>query len=326
MARKRMKPKIQPAVMKIALSAPAGASYVDLSQCASILNRRFYRQGLNWAVSHFTVYKPTPTESGASAVAIHKLPDTWVMSNAWEKGFRAWQHMIKNATDETQMQSLKGKFLDFKIFANAGHHTAGVSANLLPYDSSNNQANRGQWDMSTVELNAGPGFPAQSFPYELVAVGPNPAAAGASGLNAKSLINGYSVSRALPYNQDPNVPADADSTAENWILSIFNEGTTQDEEVVEMLQSTGDQAPYPYEGDGTNIDTMYPGGQTQLPALQIHDAGYFNAGTNANKLTLEGGTFPCGLMEIVSSEACTILITLVPGSHRGYLAESMTEM
>jgi len=54
----RRNSKIQPAMMtmRFSITVPPGIAarnYIDLSQSASILNRRFYRQGLNWAVAGF---------------------------------------------------------------------------------------------------------------------------------------------------------------------------------------------------------------------------------------------------------------------------------
>ena len=55
MARRRTsRSKIQPAVMTMTFaSSESGASteFIDLSQVASLMNRRFYRQGINWAVA-----------------------------------------------------------------------------------------------------------------------------------------------------------------------------------------------------------------------------------------------------------------------------------
>lgn len=325
---KRMKSKIQPAELKIVLQMrSSGYHYVDLSQCASILNRRFYRQGLNWAVSHFTFYKSTPTTgTDAAGVSVSKLPTSWVLSNAWEKSFRAWQKMIDNATDDSGTQSIKGKFLDYKIFMNAAHHTAGVSANLLPIDTAANVATPGQWDMSTIEV---PGVTSgAATTWDLIAIGPNNPGAGASGNDAKSLIVGYANSRALPDIADPNTPDDASDIGANWILSLFTDGTEQDGAVMQTLETTGDLAPYPFENDGTNTDTMYPGGETQLPGSRIVGASYFNTGTNANKVVIEGDNFPCGLVELYNStdDTISVIVHMVPGSHRGYLAESMTEM
>ena len=121
--------KIQPAAMTLAFTIPAvsGASYIDLSQVASLVNRRFYRQGINWAVAGFKVLTGSNL---TGSFKISKLPNTWVMSNAWEKSFRAWQRMNNEALDETP--SVRPKFLDFKIYANEQHHAQGFAANLFP--------------------------------------------------------------------------------------------------------------------------------------------------------------------------------------------------
>ena len=95
---KRMK-KIEPAVQtmmfnfSVPISDPPESTttkFIDLSQCASLLNRRFYRQGINWAVSGF---KFLTGADSTGIITIQKLPETWIMSNSWEKGFRNWQRM-----------------------------------------------------------------------------------------------------------------------------------------------------------------------------------------------------------------------------------------
>ncbi len=335
MARKRMKSKIQPAVQTLTFATSGvtplntGIFFIDLSQCASLMNRRFYRQGLNWAVAGIKILTP-----GQGSLTVQKLPNTWVMSNAWEKGFRAWQKMIDNATDDSGTQSVKGKFLDFKIYADKEHHRQGFGANLLPtsIDSSTATtftATSGQWQPSEIELPSTTGSPGSSFAYEIIAVGPN-AAAGASGLNAKSLINGYASSRALPYETDPNTPDDSSDYTENWMLGLFNDGTNQDSDVVQMLETTGDKAPYPYEGDGTATDTQYPGGGNNLPTLQTHATEFITSTTIGGTTRIKGGNFPCGLMCITWDPTVAgnlvLEIDLVPGHHRGYLCEPMTEM
>ncbi len=329
MARKngRMK-KIEPSVQTMSFILPAGApalNTIDLSQCASLMNRRFYRQGINWAVSGFRVISPSGV---TGSLSVTKLPNTWVLSNAWEKSFRAWQRMIKNATEEAGTSSIKGKFLDFKIFANATHHSAGVGANLLPIDGSANVYAPGQWQMSDITIpTQGTGA---AIDYELIAVGPNLPGAGASGKDAYSLIQGYADSRALPSPEDPNVPADANT---NWMLNLFDDGTAQDAAVTNMLEVTGDNPPYPYEGDAAGTaDTMYPGGETQAPGLEYHDSAYITGTTIGGITPMRGSNFPCGLIQIShdltepASGAVLLQVDLVPGHHRGYLCEPMTEM
>ena len=327
---KRKMKNIEPAVMTFTMGIPVGPfattdATADLSQIASLLNRRFYRQGLNWAVAGFKV-----KASQTGGIDIAKLPNTWVMSNSWTKGFKTWQEMNKKALDEAD--SIKGRFLDFKIYADAAHHANGFATNLLPVDFAGTTAIPGEWIPSEVRAPVGG---AGSLPYEIVATGDNYPGIGASGKNAVSLIQGYANSRSLPSESDPNTPAESVLSAgvnpENWMSALSNEGTNQDAEVLADVTAY-DQPPYPYENDGTAVTTHYPGGGTQLPALQPHDFQNFT-GTTISKITyLKGGSFPCGLVRLSAtntsdqSDVFLVQIDLVPGSHRGYMAESMLEM
>ena len=219
------KNKIQPAVLTIttAITGVPGFGSVDatadLSQMASILNRRFYRQGLNWAVAGIKI-----SSDVTGSVDIAKLPNTWVMSNAWEKGFRAWQRMNNQALEENE--SVRPRFLDFKIYADKDHHDLGYGANLLPV-SAGGLYTAGEWEASKIVIPNTAATPGVNN-FEFVATGPNyTGGAGASGLTQVSLIEGYANSRALPAIEDPNVPDDmadaSGATPENWIAATFNE-------------------------------------------------------------------------------------------------------
>ncbi len=330
--------KVEPAVMTLTFSIPTilpnntRSDYIDLSQVASIVNRRFYRQGINWAVAGF---KFTTASGNSGLVGVNKLPTTWVMSNAWEKSMRTWNKMNREAMSETE--SVRPKFLDFKIYADATHHNAGFAANLMPYSLGVNFATPGEWVSSKAVVPFGPASPGNTAEFEFIATGANFPGAGASGLNAVSCIEGYAASRGLPYNPDPNTPADADdadgSTPENWMSAIFNEGTDQTSEVIEDMLFDNNQPPYPFEGDGTNVDTMYPGGANQPQGLQLRDLSLVTGTTIGGHTHLKGGNFPCGLINISSFASAegtglslTLQIDLVPGYHRGYECEPMTEM
>jgi len=346
--------KIQPSVMKLnfrfvtSATGEKASSYIDLSQCASLVNRRFYRQGLNWAVSGIKLLSPIapatmPPTPITGEVTINKLPNTWVMSNSWEKGFRAWQKMNNDALAESP--SVKPKFLDFKIYANEDHHGLGYGGNLLPHSSATlsssiSVANPGEWESSKISVPlttpAGVFDPGTTVEREFIAVGSSyPGVSAATGLDAVSLIEGYAASRGLPNQLDPNTPADADdaggSTPENWLSAMFNDGTNQDSDVIETMISENNLAPYPFENDGVNSDTMYPGGANQLSSLEIHSQEFVTNTTVGGTTRFAGGNFPCGLMEIgtfgfPSSTTLILEVSLIPGTHRGYLAESMTEM
>ncbi len=331
MARKRTmkKRKLEPSVQTMRFTVPNGNHTVDLSQCASLVNRRFYRQGINWVVAGFRFFKSGTAPEAGTGISISKLPNTWVMGNAWEKGFRHWQELNKRAVEAGE--SLPGRFTDFKIFMDDIHHTSGKAVNLLPQDAVGNTATEGEWVYSKIII-PDTTIPANAREREIIAVGANYPAAGASGLSAVSLVEGYANSRALPSITDPNTPDDAADinglAPENWLSAMNNEGNDQIDRVVTDLTTENNLAPYPFENDGTATDTQYPGGGNQLPGLQFVDAAFFSTAENANKLYLKGDNFPCGLVRIVStiSEPVICLVDLVPGTHRGYLCEPMTEM
>ena len=327
--------KIEPSAMTITFSTPSvtagttGNFTIDLSQVASLVNRRFYRQGINWAVGGIKVLTQTN-----GSIAVHKLPNTWVMANAWEKSMRTWNKMNREALAETE--SVRPKFLDFKIYADAGHHAAGYGSNLLPFAASG-VATAGEWEPSKVVIPIGAASPGATGDREIVAVGANFPGIGSSGLDAVSMIEGYAASRGLPNVLDPNVPDDAalvdGFNPQNWMAAIFNEGTDQTTDVMEDMISENNIAPYPFENDGVNTDTMYPGGANQLSGLQVHDSTTYGATTIGGTTRLKGGNFPCGLIKIThnvaaDSEAHNVVlyVDLVPGHHRGYLCEPMTEM
>ena len=335
MARSRKPVKMEPAILRfqiplptLSVGTPTSQSYIDLSQVASLINRRFYRQGINWVVSGFKHVANTSDGSAMNqgAVTISKLPDTWVMHNAFTKSKAAWLRMIDEATDESGAESIKGKFLDFKIYADAGHHTAGFGANLLPTGLSGATYTAGQWQPSELQIPNG----LTTETREMLATGANLPGVGASGFNAVSLIQGYAESRALPSQEDPNLPDDANT---NWMLKLFDRSSGQDQDVISDLEVTGINPPYPFEDDvaGTAV-TMYPNGATQCAGLHIHDVAYITGTTVGGTQYMQGGTFPCGLIRVDTAGLGLaegvdlyqgLFIDLVPGNHRGYLCEEM---
>ncbi len=337
---------IEPAVMTLSLdlgnaggiASGAFQQYnFDLSHIASLVNRRFYRQGLNWGVAGIKVISSgaTPGVAPKGRLICKKLPNTWVFANAWRKGFAMWSRMNKEALEESE--SIRPRFLDFKVFADQAHHVSGSDANVLPlnYDA-------GEWTMSQYVI-PDTSVPGTSNTFQVIGVGANYQGAGAEGFEAVSLIEGYAASRALPEQKDPNVPDDSSRvegpTPQNYFAALFNEGTDQSDDIIEDLITQNNTAPYPFEngpivngGGFTYGDTMYPNGENQNPDLQIHDVEIISGTTIGGTTRLKGGNFPCGLMRLLAQNDgeedlfLTVQIDLIPGPHRGYLAESMMEM
>ena len=329
--------KIQPAPLTMTFTldveqATQNRFTIDLSQCASLVSRRFYRQGLQWAVSGFTILAP---EGASGSVIIDKIPDTWVASNAWQKGFSSWQKLNNESLEDTE--SIRPKFLDYKVHMDYLHSLDGKSSNLLPIDANGVEYTEGEWAYSEMVIPlTGPAAtnPGQVTTRDIIWTGANYQGAGASGNNSVSLIEGYAASRGLPDILDPNAPADAGDIdggqPENWIAATENEGTSQKDDVVEQMLVDNNQAPYPYENDGVHIDTMYPGGANQASGLEPHDIVFLTPTVIGGKSFARGGLFSGGLIRIntdtLVADTITLQVHLHPGEHRGYGARPMQEV
>ena len=172
---KRRSAKIEPAVttLRFPVTTVAGSgqssSYIDLSQCASLISRRFYRQGLSWAVRSIKILASSgdPINRAQGFVAVSKLPTSWVMSGSWKKGFSTWTRMNDEALEESE--SIRPRFLDFKIFADSGHHAVGFEGNLLPVSLDGGVATPGEWESSKLSIPYGSTSPGNSVDREVIA-------------------------------------------------------------------------------------------------------------------------------------------------------------
>lgn len=322
--------KLQPSVMRLnfRFSGP-GDHTIDLSQAASMVNRRFYRQGLQWAVTKFRVLAPTAANN--DSIEIFKIPTTWMSSNAWHKTMATWRKQQDEAIAESGSESAVAKFRDFKIHMDVSHVDSGFGDNLLPYDGSipAQQYLEGEWDASQIVLpntddtdpTTGPQLDAAGNPidihpteYFLHMVGVNN-----NGGISRGMIDGYAASRAYPQSPDPVSPSIGGS--DNWLNRMFNDGNANPE-ILQNASDTNDELPYD--------QNDYPGGEVNGPGLQYVDGIYYGTNNTGNKWqTLEGGVFPCGLVRIrsvTSVENINFQVVLVPGKHRGYLAEPMQDM
>jgi len=303
--------KVEPAVQKLYIKIEPGTveapeQFIDLSQCASIVNRRFYRQGLNWAVRGFRV-----GYTADGGVTICKLQNTWSTGGAWEKTFRLWKKQQDDALEDSDSGNMAARFRDFKIHMNAAHVTAGFSSNLIPIDCNADEFMTGEWLASQVVIpnHAAPGV-TQEFYLQMN--GPD---AG----TGKGMIQGYTESRNLPVSPDPtSLPG---GVHESFLQSMFDVGNDSTE-VTNNAQFRNNDLPYD--------QNDYPGGSTNAVGLQYHSQVIFSVNGNngfGNFLRMEGGNFPCGLISVVNNTTGDIYleVDLVPGPHRGYLASPMED-
>ena len=298
------------------ITAPGGGlstSYIDLSQCASIINRRFYRQGLNWAVAGFKI----TAAGGSGIVQVSKLHNTWITSGAWEKTMRHWLKQQNDVLKESGAQSVTARFRDYKIFMDDAHFTqfslAGNNlnaSNLIPFPGQGT----GSWSPSQIVVPNDGGVVGNTVEYYVKMYGGDDA-------NTKDIIEGYSASRSVPQSPDP---ATAGNAYDGWLSEMTFVGDSE-EQILANAQYRNRELPYDQDD--------YPGSPGNNGAPILHDQSYLSTTTIGGTTRLKGGNFPCGLVKFgvinldpEASLELTLQVDLVPGPHRGYLCEPMTEM
>jgi len=274
MARKAQRSrKLEPAVTRLSFTAPAtGTNWIDLSFIASALNRRFYRQGLNWAVAGFQV---TVGANQSGSVTFSKIPQTWTAMNSWKKSFALWNKQQQEAIEATGGQSGLAKYRDFKIFLNREMVEASAAVDfiqtdatapatnqlLLPVDADYNLITTGEWEYSEVEIPNNAGAPGVTQGFYLHMLGDS----GTTTRPSKGMIVGYAQSRAYPQSPDP---VEGDIGA-GWMSTMFDVGMNS-EEVIDNATDKNDDLPYAqadYPGTGANF-----GGNEVIGYAKINNA------------------------------------------------------
>ncbi len=338
-------PRVSPAVKSLYFNVPSTGdpaaytrSFIDLSLATSAINRRFMRQGLNWAVGGFTFYN----ESANTGVCrISKLPDSWSVANAWVKAFNLWREMQDQVAEENE--SLRARYNDFKIYCDRDMVDANIQSSwfaqpgeiLLPISGPQGTGQYvckfGEWQYSDITIPNDPGNAGQPTDYALHMIGPDvPVGAGQS----KGILLGYGNSRARPADIDPNITG-----VVGWMTNLFDDGEQLDE-VQANFMDENDAPPYRVgaadPADVTHDKVYIPGASENLPNMEIHSALSFTATTVSAKQQIGGTTAQCGLLRLdtagfdASTESASsglfLQVHLVPGTHRGYMCQSMQDV
>lgn len=294
---------------------PTNGLYIDIAQCLSIVNRKSYRQGMNYAIAGFTIYS-----GGSGGVFVQTLPKHWTMDNATTKMFETWKDQRAEVLKESP--SLKAKWSDFKVFMDADHAAAGVAGNITPVAYSNGAYQPyllGEWAASEITTPVDGGAIGISHQSTVHVIGDNvpPGAFQPGATTSIGAIREYAASRAIIMSPDP-VPQPG--TASN--LTVYNVLSSHDEMSEAILNDiTFQNDTPPYDRDN------YPGGPNQpylefVDLLAVNNYGDASAGSKASS-----GPFvaPLGLINVIPSLSnnanMVIEIDLVPGNYKGVLAE-----
>ena len=311
-------PKIEPAVTQLLYLVPNGTSYIDLAKDLSIVNRRLYRQGMTYVIQDVQLAQSAGLQaSDLTQISFSTAGNSWIVHNAWKKGFAAWREQTREFTDATGI--LPGKWNDFKIYLDDAHEDG---TTLAPYAGDAGAYETGEWEYAKLVFDDD--GTERELKMHLI---------GSSNLadtNEESgigLIHEYARSRPRgPVGGEPEMSAEANDT-----IYAKLQGT---DEITDMLsdniESDNDTAPYDrveYPGGDTNADVPVPVRWASVNATQgsttvagfIAPCGLIQIA--ANELSLDSSTPP--VYEASSTPNFAIIVTVASGPYRGVLAAPM---
>ena len=299
----RRKSSIDPAqrTLSYIITPSSGAVTVDidLAKDLSAVNRRLYRQGMQYYVSGVSFLRLVP---GVSSMTCMTAGDTWMVHNAWKKGFQFWKAQQKDVSGV--LPGIQGKWADFKIELD---DNSGTAINTVASDGGTIVPD--EWDLSNYVWDDDG---TERFPTFVML--------GSTATGSKvGLVQEYHISRAQQADE-PTISADASDSI--YAKSL---GTDEMSDLLVGITETENDAP-PYDAN------EMAGGDTvaDCPHLQSFDTAFFESGS---KMT-HGFTVECGLLRLAlgsfgtdgttpSDVAHLIQVHLAPGPYKGVMASPM---
>jgi len=301
---------IQPAQRVLSYTINAGENFIDLASDLSKVNRRAYRQGMQYAIGKIEFcFTGKPGAADIVQLTAYSAGNTWVVHNAWKKAQAVWLNQQRRAR-KLVGQSAKPAYEDFKVYLDDAHRTAGT----IPCIASDGAVvGPGEWDYS--RLVHVDDAEASFDEWYLHLIGGDVAD------TDKSLILNYQESRATVQAEDPDLPAEYST---NMYAMLAEDVDLAAGEVAQNMEDENDEPPYDqddYPGNNSNADR---------PWVQEYAV---TAAANPNA-TLDGFVAECGLLllnlvgfsangDAQAPPATWVTVHLVPGKYKGIMAKPM---
>jgi len=299
----------QPAHRVLSYVVPAGESYVDIASALSQINRRLYRQGMQYAVQKIEYSYVAAVDAVTSQhLTAYAAGDTWVVHNAWKKAQAHWLAQQRRAR-RLIGQSAKPTWEDFKVYLDDTHRS-GTKLGVIAADGA--AVGTGEWDYSKFHVEA---EDHSILEWYLHLIG------GDVSTTDKGLILGYQESRATVQAEDPDLPG---SYGDNMYATMADDIDDVAQYVASDMEDENDEPPYDqddYPGNDTNSDRPW------IMELAAASSGSPNA-------TLDGFISQCGLLlfnnqaydpagNLASAVNMAVTVHIAPGGYKGVAAIPM---
>ena len=231
--------KTSPTVTRLSFEFDGGSTqFIDIAKSLSIINRKFYRQGVYYYVNSVEVYN---NETGV--VDLHTLPDNWITKNAWNRGFKLFQKMNRMVDDVSS--GFRPKYHDFKVYMSPLHYQTGSASPRL-YDinaGTSGALNPDDWIYSQFVSADDDGDAIQDADEFFVhMIGPHNG--NSDNWNSVGLIRSYQDSRATVQITDPQ---DTPTTPghEDPLINVFDMSSEEQmNDIINRLDNDNDNTPY----------------------------------------------------------------------------------
>ncbi len=301
---------MQPAQTVLTYAVTDGTSYIDIAEGLSQVNRRAYRQGMEYAVGKVSFgYAANPQEILNVGLNCFTAGNTWTVHNAWKKAYAHWIAQQRRAR-RLIGQSAKPTWEDFKVYLDDAHR-AGTSLGVLAGDAG--AVGTGEWDYSKMCLELDSDAVEE---YYLHLIG------GDVSNTDRALILAYQQSRATVQPEDPDLPAEFSN---NLYALMAQDSDAASDEVAQNMEDENDEPPYDhddYPGSDTNSDApwlqQFAFASTSVPVGVVPG---FVAQCGLIKFTLEAHNTTNGGLE--TAPTTLVQVHIVPGSYKGVMAAPM---
>lgn len=275
--------------------------YLDLARDLSLLNRRLYRQGMDYHVKSITVMsRNTPTGSITASV----VPCTWTIQNAYRRGFKAWRKSIKDALTNVG-DDIKGKWADFRIQPIYGILSG---AYPLPVDADGNQYPAGTFDWDQAQFHH-PADDANGANIHLL--GDHVRAA--DNYASVGLVKSYFESRVRTRPEDPILDGDV---SDDYINTLYDYDETIGRRI-QTVEQHGDNPPYDHDNCvGEAIMPAFHNIKTQSMTDGNARIGPFKAFMGQVRIDLHSDA------QGLAADVMKIVVELAPGQYKGIKAEA----
>lgn len=319
--------KSNPTLLRLSFEgAGSGTRYIDIARALSIMNRKFYRQGLYYYVNSVEVYNDEK-----AVYDFMTAPDTWVTKNSWNRGFQLFQKM-NSMVDPPITNMGRPKYHDFKVYLNQDHmnsdNIGNVSAsnmlNMLPYShfpgssTADQHGASAEWNYSKFVSADSDGdvddqtLNQQADDFYVHLIGNHDGSS--DNWDSVGLIKSYAESRVTVTPASPN---DQQIDVTDPLINIFDFSTEEQmNDIIANLKEDNDQPPYDL-NEYLGEVTASGGGHSHVARIGT-EIGLGRVGHAS------GFCVPFGLLAVEIDDASSnwrIVLNIAPGTYHGVYAE-----